>query len=253
MSIGYFGKETILSQYLGENINYVYVDIFNPNTWNNIKGLTSLFMYIPKKPNTVEMTKKFFLYCADNDIKHIVKLGSLGPYRLIHQQLDAFGKEAGLKITTLAIAPLMNAIFYEQYCDKELYDYRYGGQAPYLDPEALAHVIKYTLNSDYPYNDLLEITGDDQYTIYDISMYMEDAGYEVVSIKDIEYSKTHDIDSRDADEILLARLGSEYMWFSPEKTNTVKVMFNYAGRSFAKFLADDRDKVDMRFEEDKWL
>lgn len=254
MNIGYFGKNTILSQYFPKDVNYIDVDIFDKSTWNQVDNLDKMFMYIPKKENTVEQTKEFLLYCADKSIQHIVKLGSLGPYRMIHQQLDSFAEEAGLYITTLAIAPLMNAIFYEQYCDKVLYDYRFGGSAPYLDPEALAHVIHYTLTSNFTWKTPLHITGDEQYTIYDIALYMEDAGYDVETITDRVYTKTHDIDSRDADEKLLARLGEKYMhgWF-PETSNSVKTLFYYSGRSFAQFLVEDKDKIAMQFEEDKWL
>jgi len=253
MNIGYFGKKTILSQYFGD-VDYIDVDIFERSTWSQVDDLDKIFMYIPKKARTVEQTKEFLLYCADQGVDHIVKLGSLGPYRMIHQQIDSFANEAGLYITTLAIAPLMNAIFYEQYCNKVLYDYRYGGSAPYLDPEALAHVIHYTLHSNYVWKTPLHITGDEQYTIYDIALHMEDCGYDVESITDRVYTQTHDIDSRDADEMLLARLGEKYMhgWF-PETSDTVKTLFYYSGRSFAQFLADDKDKIAMRFEEDKWL
>ena len=254
MNIGYFGKKTILSQYFGD-VDYIDIDIFERSTWSQVDDLDKIFMYIPKKAGTVEQTKQFLLYCADHGVKHIVKLGSLGPYRMIHQQIDSFANEAGLYITTLAIAPLMNAIFYEQYYDKVLYDYRYGGSAPYLDPEALAHVIHYTLHSNYVWKTPLYITGDEQYTIYDIALYMEDNGYDVESITDREYTKTHDIDLRNADEMLLSRLGEKYMhgWF-PETSDTVKTLFPPStARTFGQFLADDKEKIAMRFEEDKWL
>lgn len=254
MKKAYLGNNSILSQYFSKDTNFINLDIFDKTSWYLVDDVDALFLYIPKKPGVVEQTKKFFLYCADKEVRHIVKLGSLGPYRLIHKQLDVFAKECGLNITTLHIAPLMNAIFYEQYNKGTLLNYRSNTSAPYLDPQVLIYVINKVLGSAFYFNYELEITGDTQYFIKDVALILDECGFPVKDIMNIPYTKTHDIDDRNADEILLARLGKKYDdgWF-PKLSLTTKNHLKITGRTFEDFVHEDRHLLNLSFLDDCYL
>lgn len=104
-----------------------------------------MFLLLPKKQNTLELGKQFIIKAMDSKIKQVIKIGSLGPWRLIHGQLDKFMLESGIAYTSFDIAPLMNNIFTEQYNDGILLDYRDNAPAPYLDPVVLATAIEKAL------------------------------------------------------------------------------------------------------------
>lgn len=254
MKKAYLGKNTVLSQYFPKDTNYIDLDIYDEASWHLVDDLDALFFYIPKKENTLQQTKKFFLYCADAGIKHLVKLGSLGPFRVIHRQLDVFAKECGVAITTIHIAPLMNALFYEQFDKGTLYNYRYSTSAPYLDPRVLIFAVEKVLGNPFYYNYELELTGDRQYFIRDVALTLDECGFPVTKIVDIPYNKTHDIDDRDPDEILLSRLGKKYHegWF-PNISLTAQNHLGIYGRTLEEFIHDDRDILSKKFLEDKWL
>lgn len=253
MRKAYLGKNTILSQYFPKDTNYIDLDIFDKASWHLVDDIDALFLYIPKKPGTVEQTKKFFLHCADCGVKHIVKLGSLGPYRVVHKQLDVYAKEF-MNVTTLHIAPLMNALFYEQYKDRTLYNYRNNTSAPYLDPQVLIFIINKILGDSFYFNYELEITGETQYFIKDVALILDECGFPVEDVVNIPYSKTHDIDDRNADEILLARLGQRYYegWF-PKVSLTTQNHFRITSRSLVDFIHEDRHLLKLNYLEDCYL
>lgn len=254
MKKAYLGKNTILSRYFTKDTNFIDLDIFNKASWYLVDNIDALFLYIPKKPGVIEQTKKFLLYCFDVGVKHIVKLGSLGPYRLVHKQLDTFAKECGVNVTTLSIAPIMNSIFYEQYDKGTLLNYRGPTSAPYLDPQVLIYTINKVLGDAFYFGYELEITGDEQYFIKDVALILDECGFPVKDIVNIPYSKTHDIDDRDADEILLARLGQKYYegWF-PKVSLTTQNHLKISGRSFADFVHDDRHLLSLKYLDDCYL
>ena len=254
MKKAYLGKNSILSQYFPKHTNFIELNIFDEASWQVIDDIDALFFYIPKKAGVLAQTKKFLLYCAYREIKHIVKLGSLGPFRLIHKQLDIFAKECGLNVTTLNIAPLMNSIFYEQYSKETLINYRGNTPAPYLDPQILIFTVNKVLGNAFYYDHELEITGDSQYFINDIALILDESGFPVKDIVNIPYSKTHDIDNRDADEILLSRLGKKYYegWF-PKISSTTKNHFKVTGRTFEDFVHEDRNLLNLSFLDDCFL
>jgi len=249
----FLGKNTILSEYFSD-VEYIDFDLYDESTWSNVESADALFFYIPKKEKTLETTKRFFLYCSSTNIKHIVKLGSLGPFRLIHKQLDAFASECGFGITTINIAPLMNALFYEQYTNDILYNYRFKTPAPYLDPKVLVNVIESILGNSFYYGKEIDLTGDRQYYIEEVADLIQFYGFPVKEIQDIPYNKTHDIDDRDPDEILLSKLGRNYYlgWYPQVNLDTLK-HFNLHHRTLADFILEDRSKYMKSYNEDKWL
>lgn len=249
----FLGKNTVLSEYFSD-VNYIELDLYDNTTWSSVDSADALFFYIPKREKTLETTKRFFLYCASKNVKHVVKLGSLGPFRVIHKQLDAFATECELGVTTINIAPLMNALFYEQYRNNILYNYRFKTPAPYLDPAVLVSVIESVLGNPFYFGKELDLTGDRQYYIKEVADLFNFYGFPVKEIRDIPYNKTHDIDDRDPDEILLSKLGRNYYlgWYPQVNLDTLK-HFNLRHRTLPDFILQDRHIFKKSFSEDKWL
>ena len=62
------------------------------------------FLLLPKNKDTLKTAKEFILKAKDSNIKQIIKIGSLGPWRLIHNQIDCFLKESDIPYTNFNIA-----------------------------------------------------------------------------------------------------------------------------------------------------
>ena len=62
---------------------------------------------LPKNQDALTIAKQFVLNAMDSGVKQIIKIGSLGPWRLMHRQFDSFITESGIPYTSFDIAPLM--------------------------------------------------------------------------------------------------------------------------------------------------
>jgi len=69
----------------------------------------------------------------------IVKFGSLGPQRVIHDLIDSEIRKH-CNLISLQLAPTMSSLLSEQVAGSVLYDYRYGLPAPYVSTHAAAEI-----------------------------------------------------------------------------------------------------------------
>lgn len=252
----YTGKNSQIGQYLPNNVEYVSYDINDESTWNFLKETTSLFFIVPKTPNTMEDSKRFVLAAREAGVDHIVKIGSLGPWRVVHNQLNQFIQAAGIACSNIDIAPLMNNIFTEQY-DKEtgvLLNYRHHTPAPYLDPKALAEAICFLMDQVGPMSRSIVATGTQQYFIEDVKQILIENGYPVTEIKDTHNDNLHKNPSLTPDQQLMTELGDNYQrGIYPLVNTSLWDEFWIKSRSLDLFIKQDQRYYKNSFVEDKNL
>ena len=157
-TISFTGRNSQIGEYFKGDYNFLSYDLMDEGTWTPLLDSDAVFLLLPKSKNTLSLVKRFILKAMDSKIKHIIKIGSLGPWRLVHNQIDRFLSESGIPYTSFDIAPLMNNIFTEQYITKDetLLDYRKNAPAPYLDPVCLSSAIEQCiLKKEYFNRDLI--------------------------------------------------------------------------------------------------
>tara|TARA_Y100001937_G_C7086530_1_gene315612 strand:+ start:471 stop:1250 length:780 start_codon:yes stop_codon:yes gene_type:complete len=257
LQITFTGKNSQIGEYIKGDYNFVSYDLMSPDTWKPLLDSDIVFLLLPKTKDTLEMAKKFTVSAMDSNIKQIVKIGSLGPWRLVHNQIDKFILESGIAYTSFDIAPLMNNIFTEQYIkeDKTLLDYRDNAPAPYLDPVCLASAIEQSFGKVQHYNKNYKCTGEIQYTITDIKDILIQKGYPVQDIKNTTNNKLHKLTDSNPDSVMMDHIGNRYKtegWF-PLISDDLKNSFQLEGRSFKQFITDDQHIFEQRLENDDCL
>lgn len=252
----YTGKNSQIGQYFHNDLNFVSYDIQDHTTWDFLNHTESLFFIVPKTPNTMEDSKHFVLAARDAGVKHIVKIGSLGPWRVVHNQLNQFIQSAGIVCSNINIAPLMNNIFTEQY-DSEtgvLLNYRYHTPAPYLDPRALAELIMLLMDQYQPLSRSINATGKDQYFIADVIHDMEANGYPVSRVESTHNDKLHKNPSLTSDQQLMTELANDYQrGIYPLVDTVLWDEFRIGNRSLDEFIRQDTHLYTKSFIEDKNL
>jgi len=212
-----------------------------------------VFALLPKTPTGMDDFKKFLL---DTRPKHLIKLGSLGPYRLMHKQLEVFLEEASIPYTSFDCAPLMNHIFIEQYENHVLENYRGNATAPYVDPQALASAIDQCYLNPQHYYKNYNATGTEQYTIDDIADTLTKNGFPVDKIDHTGYDKTHaTLKDLAPDFQLMKTLGRAYIdddW-APSVSEDLPSIFGAYSRTFEQFVKQDQDIYTQSFIHDRWL
>lgn len=252
----YTGKNSQIGQYLPKDIRFVSYDIQDASTWNFLKETTSLFFIVPKTPNTMEDSKRFILAAREAGVEHIVKIGSLGPWRVIHNQLNQFIQSAGIICSNIDIAPLMNNIFTEQYNEETgvLLNYRHHTPAPYLDPQALADLICFLMDQVGPISRSISATGIQQYFIEDVKVALEDNGYPVSSIENTHNDKLHKNPSLTPDQQLMTDLANDYgRGIYPLVSTSLWEEFWISSRTLEEFIQQDQQYYKKSFAEDKNL
>ena len=189
MKITFTGANSQIGKYIKGQYDTTSYDLFDEKTWPALLESDVLFLLLPKDKKTLDKTKKFVLSAMNSNIKHIIKIGSLGPWRLIHTQLNSFLLESRIPYTSFNIAPLMNNIFTEQYDsdNKIFYDYRNNAPAPYLDPACLAKAIEESMGKEIHFNKSYSCTGNTQYTTKEV--------VEILKAKNYDVQKTQHITS----------------------------------------------------------
>ena len=212
------------------------------------------FLLLPKNKDTLKTAKEFILKAKDSNIKQIIKIGSLGPWRLIHNQIDCFLKESDIPYTNFNIAPLMNHIFIEQYKNNTLFDYRNNSPAPYLDPKCLVGAIEQAVGNEKHYNKNYQCTGELQYTIKDIEKILNQNGYQVDKIENTTNNKIHNMTDDNHDFIMMYIIADNYQkgWYPPI-TDDIQTNFNLKSRTFEQFLAQDSSIYKNTHDADRYL
>ncbi len=257
LKISFTGRKSQIGEYFKGDYNFMSYDLMDEDTWTPLFDSDAIFLLLPKNKNTLQAVKQFVIKAMSSKIKHIIKIGSLGPWRLIHNQIDSYILESGIPYTSFDIAPLMNNIFTEQYVseDKKLLDYRKNAPAPYLDPVCLASAIEQSICTKEHYNKNYKCTGDVQYTIEEIKNILVQKGYPVNSIEDTTNNKMHNLLDSDPDTIMMDHIGNRYKtegWHPPISNDLAK-HFKTESRTLEQFIDQDKKIFEKRFANDRDL
>ena len=256
MKITFTGRNSQIGEYFAGDYNYTSYDISDSSTWDPLVESDVVFLILPKTETVLDDAKRFMLSAMNSNIKHIVKIGSLGPWRLIHSQLESFMHEARIPYTSFDIAPLMNNIFTEQYDNGILDNYRGRATAPYLDPVCLATAIEQCLGDEKHFYKNYSATGPIQYTIEQVAQTMKKNGFVVNKIVNAKYEKSHSaMTAYTNDFALMKTLGARYLTedWTPETSWDLKCHFNIGSRTLDQFIKDDKHIFTQNFAEDKNL
>lgn len=242
-SVMFTGKNSQIGKYFTHDYAYCSYNLEDSSTWDSLLDSEYVFLLLPKTPQLLELSKDFILAAEQSRIRQIIKIGSLGPYRAIHQQLECFMRLCRVPYTSFDIAPLMNNIFTEQYDydTATLENYRGQATAPYLDPRCLANAIESVVGNSQHYNRNYAMTGPHQLTIHQVVESLRTGGWPVDRIHNVGYETTHtSLRSLDADHRLMKKLGSRYyteLW-APAVSKDWK-LFNGDHRTLDQFIAQD--------------
>lgn len=255
--VTFTGVNSQIGKYFQGDYNYQSYDINNKDTWTKLYQSEVVFLLLPKTNNVLDLTKEFILGSLGTNLKQIIKIGSLGPWRLIHKQIDAFLSESHVNYTSFDIAPLMNNIFTEQYDRTKgiLLDYRFKNPAPYLDPVALAMAIEKSVGVPKHFNKNYACTGGTQYTIDQVKKILESKGYPVNKIQQTTNGKIHSMDNSTSDFVLMDRIAERYKtenWYPPVSTDLYDC-FGVHNRALSQFIDEDKGIFTQNFDNDRNL
>ena len=255
--ISFTGRKSQIGEYFKGDYNFISYDLMDEDTWTPLLESDVIFLLLPKNKNTLQAVKQFVVEAMESKIKHIIKIGSLGPWRLIHNQIDKFIIESGIPYTSFDIAPLMNNIFTEQYIgqDSKLLDYRKNAPAPYLDPICLASAIEQCILAKEHFNRNYKCTGDVQYTMTEVKNILIQKGYPVNTIEDTTNNKIHRLSDKDPDTKMMDHIGNRYKtegWHPPISGDLAKY-FNTQSRTLEQFIDQDKNIFEKRFINDRDL
>lgn len=251
------GVDSQIGQYFSSDVDSTSWDLFDSTSWTKLLDSEVVFLILPKHQHTLHHAKQFILKAMDSNIKQIIKIGSLGPWRLIHNQIDVFLSESGINYTTFDIAPLMNNIFTEQYdsIKHTLIDYRGNAPAPYLDPRCLAQAIELSVNNPICFNRSYRCTGKMQYTIEDVKQTLITQGYPVQEIVTTTNARLHGNDpTLTEDYQLMDHMATKYItegWYPLISSDLES--FGLQSRTLDQFIAQDQHIFTKRFANDSAL
>ena len=250
----YTGRNSQIGQYLPDTLNYVHYDIKDETTWGFLQNCRNLFLIVPKIPHVLDHCKDFVYTAKQAGVKKIVKIGSMGSWRVIHNQIDTYIRDCGINCISFDISVLMNNIFTEQYVDGVLLNYRYDTPAPYLDPRVLALSIQQAMRREALLNFNIKATGLSQYSIEDVKRILESNGYPVTSIKTIHNNQLHKNAGMSADQRLMSDISDDYeLGIYPKITTDVTRMFGAVHRTLERFVVEDAQYYTCMQEGDKNL
>jgi hypothetical protein len=250
----YTGRNSQIGQYLPDNLHYVRYDIEDELTWGFLQDCKNLFLVVPKIPRALDHCKEFVYTAKQAGVKKIVKIGSMGSWRVIHNQIDAYIRDCGINCISFDISVLMNNIFTEQYIGTTLLNYRHDTPAPYLDPKVLALAIQQAMRREALLNFNIKATGLSQYSIEDVKRILESNGYPVTSIKTIHNNQLHKNAGVSADQRLMSDISDDYALGIYPKINTdITRMFGAVHRTLEDFVAEDVNYYTKSYEGDRNL
>ena len=235
----YTGRNSQIGQYLSDNLTYVHYDIKDETTWGFLQDCRNLFLIVPKIPHVLDHCKNFIYAAKQAGVKKIVKIGSMGSWRVIHNQIDAYIRDCGINCISFDISVLMNNIFTEQYVDGVLLNYRHNTPAPYLDPKALAEAIEQAMHREALLNFNIKATGRYQYSIEDVKHILELNGYPVTSIETIHNNQLHKNAGVSADQRLMSDISDGYELGIYPLISTDLNMFSVKHRTLEDFVEQD--------------
>jgi hypothetical protein len=250
----YTGRNSQIGQYLPDNLHYVHYDIEDETTWGFLQDCRNLFLVVPKIPRALDHCKEFVYAAKQAGVKKIVKIGSMGSWRVIHNQIDAYIRDCGINCISFDISVLMNNIFTEQYIGTTLLNYRHDTPAPYLDPKVLALAIQQAMRREALLNFNIKATGLSQYSIEDVKRILESNGYPVTSIKTIHNNQLHKNAGVSADQRLMSDISDDYaLGIYPKVSTDITRMFGAVHRTLERFVVEDVNYYTKSYEGDRNL
>jgi hypothetical protein len=250
----YTGRNSQIGQYLPDNLHYVHYDIEDETTWGFLQDCRNLFLVVPKIPRALDHCKDFVYAAKQAGVKKIVKIGSMGSWRVIHNQIDAYIRDCGINCISFDISVLMNNIFTEQYIGTTLLNYRHDTPAPYLDPKVLALAIQQAMRREALLNFNIKATGLSQYSIEDVKRILESNGYPVTSIKTIHNNQLHKNAGVSADQRLMSDISDDYaLGIYPKVSTDITRMFGAVHRTLERFVVEDVNYYTKSYEGDRNL
>lgn len=187
MRVAYSGISGRIGGYINEyrSDSSILLDrvVFNwedPDTYQSLKSYDRIFLSFPvNKINILKLLPEL-LTVLRND-QTIIKFGSMGPQKVIHDMIDNIIRSK-CRIINLQLAPTMQNILDEQIDDGYLFDYRHGRPAPYVSPEDAAMIAVKATEDDVT-KDQLNITGPENLTIADVQQQLKKySDYKIKSI-----------------------------------------------------------------------
>jgi len=250
----YTGRNSQIGQYLPDNLHYVRYDIEDELTWGFLQDCKNLFLVVPKIPRALDHCKEFVYTAKQAGVKKIVKIGSMGSWRVIHNQIDAYIRDCGINCISFDISVLMNNIFTEQYIGTTLLNYRHDTPAPYLDPKVLALAIQQAMRREALLNFNIKATGLSQYSIEDVKRILESNGYPVTCIETIHNNQLHKNAGVSADQRLMSDISDDYaLGIYPKVSTDITRMFGAVHRTLERFVVEDVNYYTKSYEGDRNL
>lgn len=166
--IGYF-----INQYRSASSHVLDRSVFNwqdTSTYRSLNSYDRVFLSFPvNKVNILDLLPDFLSTVNPNQT--IVKFGSLGPQRVIHDAIDAELRSC-CRVVSLQLAPTMQSIMDEQIANNVINDYRYGRPAPYVAAEDAAAIAVHATENSVT-KDTLQVTGSENLTVKDLQQLLK--------------------------------------------------------------------------------
>lgn len=135
------------------------------STYSSLNLYDRVFLSFPvNKINILDLLPDFLSTVKPEQT--IVKFGSLGPQRVIHDIIDREIRRC-CRVISLALAPTMQSVIDEQIVGNTINDYRYARPAPYVAAEDAAALAVHATESVVT-KDVLSVTGSQNLTINDL-------------------------------------------------------------------------------------
>lgn len=201
-------------------------------TYKSLRHYSCLFLSFPvNKINILDFLPK--VLCCIEPGQTIVKFGSLGPQRVIHDLIDGELKQK-CRVISLQLAPTMQNIIDEQIDGNYLCDYRHGRPAPYVAPEDAARIAVQAVEGTVT-KDILSVTGSENLTIHQVQDLL--TKYQTYKLKTIDTSVFRDQYQCYPDSILnqIDQCYNHYKIWNPE-ASTDLLDNNIVPQTFGQWL-----------------
>lgn len=178
MKIGYSGISGNIGDYIDElrskesvNIRRAYLDWEEPLTFSIITDYDRLFLAFPiNKVDILSVLPEFVKHLRKDQT--LIKFGSLGPQRCVHDIIDAEIRKH-CNLITLQLSHVMSSLITEQVDGSVLYDFRFGNPSPYVSPEAAAQAAVWATEKGLD-ADVIEVTGPENLNINQVRDILND-------------------------------------------------------------------------------
>lgn len=215
--IGYF-----INQYRSASSHVLDRSVFNwqdSDTYGSLNLYDRVFLSFPvNKINILDLLPDFLSTVRPEQT--IVKFGSLGPQRVIHDAIDAELRKY-CRVISLQLAPTMQSVLDEQIVDDVINDYRYARPAPYVSAEDAAAIAVHA-TEDSVTKDVLLVTGSENLTVNDLQkLFRPYKNYQIQSLSPDLFVDQYQIYSKHIQQ-QVAGAYNQYQHWNPEPSTDLK-------------------------------